>query len=47
MHIKSKIIQKHELSYMFQRQITILRETTIQTNTKLTHPIYMHNAKNK
>jgi len=45
--MKSRIISIHELSYMFQQYISILREILIQRNIKLIHPIYIYSVKNK
>jgi len=36
-YIKLHIIHLHKFSYMFQRYITILRETLIQRNIKCIH----------
>ena len=41
------IIHTHEFSYMIQKYIITPRETLIQRNIKLIHPIYIYVVKNK
>lgn len=44
-YTKLQTIHTHDLSYMFQGKITVLRGTLMKTNIKLTHPVNKYNAK--
>jgi hypothetical protein len=45
--VKLQIIHIHELCYMFQQKIAVLRETAILRDIKLIYPMYICSVKNK